>query len=105
RRRGEAPATYTPEESAAPSPVTVGQPAPDYRASALATGLPTRLQRCRGRPVLLVFYSPNSTTASETLRCAQSIRQRFGESAAVAALSVADDPAAATRQRAADCPD
>lgn len=105
RRRGEAPATYIPEESAAPPPIAVGRPAPDFLAADLATGATTRLARLRGRPALLVFYSPTSASAAETLRCAQSIGKRFGESAAVAVLSVTDDAAAATRQRAAYCPD
>src|SRR5207247_1636084 len=105
RRRGEAPATYAPEESAAPPPVAVGQPAPDFLAADLTSSATTRLHRLRGRPVLLVFYNPTSASAAETLRCAQSIRRRFGESVAVAVLSVADDSAAATRQRSADCPD
>jgi peroxiredoxin len=105
RRLGEAPATYAPEESAPPPPIAVGQPAPDFLAADPATGATTRLARLRGRPVLLVFYSPSSASAAETLRCVQSMHQRFGESAAVAVVSVPDDTSAASRQRAAYCPD
>jgi peroxiredoxin len=104
RRRGEAPATYVPEEPAAPPPIAVGQRAPDFLAADPATGAATRLMRLRGRPVLLVFFSPTSASAAETLRCAQSIRRRFGESAAVAVLSVTDD-SSATLRRAANCAD
>jgi hypothetical protein len=105
RRRGEAPAMQMPEESPPPPPVAVGQPAPDFLAADLATGAIMRLHRLRGRPVLLVFYSPNSASAAETLRCAQAMRQRLGETAAVTVLSVTDDTQAAARQRTANCPD
>jgi len=105
RRRGEAPAMQMPDESAPPPPVAVGQPAPDFLAADLGTRATTRLQRLRGRPLLLVFYTPNSATAVDTLRCAQAIRRAFGETAAVAVLSVTDDAPAATRQRSALCPD
>jgi hypothetical protein len=105
RRGGEAPATYAPEASAAPPPIEIGQAAPDFVALDLATNSSTRLQRLRGRPVLLVFCRPNSPTAAETLRCAQSMQQRFGQTATVLVLCVADDSAAATRQRSANCPD
>jgi len=104
RRRGEAPAMYAAEECAAPPPLAVGRPAPDFLATDLTTGATTRLARLRGRPALLVFYNPTSVSATETLRYAESIRRRFGETASVAVLSVRDDLAAATTQRTADRP-
>ena len=104
-RRGEAPAAFAAEESSTPAAIAVGQPAPDFVAIDLATGTRTRLRRLhRDRPVLLVFYRPESATAAATLRCAQAIHERLGDTAAVVVLCVTDDAATTARHRAADCP-
>src|SRR5207245_7716414 len=58
-----------------------------------------------GRGVVLVFYCPDSASAAETLRCAQAMRRRIGETATVAVLAVTDDARAASSQRTANCPD
>jgi peroxiredoxin len=71
--------------------------APDFVASDLATNAPIRLQLLRGQPVLMVFYNPNSPSAREILRFAQTINQT--SQVHVLGLSVARESAGALQQR------
>ncbi len=61
--------------------------APDFVAKDLMSGSPVRLQLLRGQPVLMIFFNPSSSSASETLRFGQAVRQT--NQAQVLGLSVA----------------
>lgn len=104
-QRGEAPAALTMTETSTAATAALGQPAPDFLATDLASGASMHIQRWRGRPVLLVFYRSNSNSAESTLRCAQSLRERFSDTLAVAVILAAGDGPTALRQRQSWCPD
>jgi peroxiredoxin len=91
-RRGDSPPRALPEESEAPALVaSIGQRAPDFAATNLLTKETLHLQRWQGRPVLLVFFSPNSLSAEEVLRFGQTLQTTHGEKVAVLGLAISDD--------------
>jgi hypothetical protein len=96
--RGEtAPTSTAPARPAVPSTAgrepVVGQAAPDVRAGGFS------LAACRGKPVVLVFFSPGTQTADLSLSIADALRKRYGDRAAVAPLVVFADPAAGVKDR------
>jgi peroxiredoxin len=100
-RRGEAPPPALPGGSTAPPAVaTVGQPAPDFLASQLTGTGSGRLRNWLGRPVLLVFYHPNSPTADDVLRFAQKLAAGRAGALHVVGMSVSDDAAVVRKQHA-----
>jgi peroxiredoxin len=84
----------------APAVATLGQPAPDFVAADLTTREPVRLGRWQGRPVVLLFYRPDSDHAEPSLRCLQELQNRYGPSIQAAVLCVTGDTETALRQRA-----
>ena len=92
-RRGETPATLPPEVtdpgvSAAVRPVgrmTVGRTAPDFAAPDLTNpGASAGLRGWRGRPILLVFYSPRSPNLDDLMRLVARISAAHKDVAVVA---------------------
>jgi hypothetical protein len=99
-RRGEVPVA-PPEDAATPLGVAAaGRPAPDFLATDFTGPSASGPRRWRGRPALLVFYSPGSPTAGEVLRFAQHVQDSFGPAVAVVGLTVSPDRERALRQRA-----
>jgi peroxiredoxin len=77
----------------------IGQTAPDFVASDVAGGGTSRLSKWKGRPIVLVFYHPDSFTAPELLRFAQDLQVRWGKVCSVVGLCVSDDKVKALAQR------
>jgi hypothetical protein len=99
-RRGEVASSAPAQPAASPSgPIAADRPAPDFVTTDLATGETIRLSRWRGKPVLLVFYKPESARAADILRFAQGVHQRSGQPVHVAALPVGDRDGLALKQR------
>jgi peroxiredoxin len=100
-RRGETPAIAARTTAEPPNVVTVGQTAPDFVASELTARQTTsaRLRNWLGRPVLLVFYDPRSSTTAELMRFAKSLDSRFNGSLYVVGVSVSDDAEFVRRQQ------
>ena len=99
-RRGEvAPVVH--EETMRPTVAVVGEPAPDFVATAFTAEGAGRLARLKGKPILLVFYHPSSYTAGDVLRFAQDVHTTYGKYATVVGLSVSDDAPAVLKQRTA----
>jgi peroxiredoxin len=99
-RRGEVlPVVHA--EPTRPAVAAVGEPAPDFVASAITSAGSGRLARWKGKPILLVFYNPMSPTAGELLRFVQEIHSGYGKHVSVIGLSVLDDPAPALKQHTA----
>jgi peroxiredoxin len=101
-RRGESPPAPPPEESALPAARAVaalGEVAPDFLASDFTSKQGARLNARRGKPVLLVFYSPTSLQAEALLRFAQEQADLHRGEVAVLGLAMADDAARILRQR------
>lgn len=91
-KRGEAPPPPLPDDTATPGVVTgTGRPAPDFVATNLLTRDSGRLGRWLGRPVLLVFYTPQSATAEELLRFAQGIHEGQRGAVTVVGLAMVED--------------
>ncbi len=91
-RRGEVPPTMASAEAAMPPLVAaLGQRAPDFLATNLLTGVSARLRHWQGRPVVMVFYHPASSTATDLLRFAQDLQEAHRQEAGVVGLSVSDD--------------
>jgi len=78
---------------------TIGRPAPEFVASDVASGGTSRLSKWKGRPIVLVFYNPDSFTAPELLRFAQDLQVRWGKYCSVVGLCVSDDKPKAIAQR------
>jgi peroxiredoxin len=89
-RRGESPPSSSFEEAVA-GRAAVGQRAPDFVATNLITSESVSLRRLLGRPVVLVFYTPNSTKAEEVLRFAQNLQDTNAGAVTVIGLAVSDD--------------
>jgi peroxiredoxin len=97
-KRGEAaPEPVSDEASASPTAAAIGQKAPDFVATDYIKQQSMRLHRLLGRPILLIFYNPNSPTAREILRFAND-KQRLG--VAVLGLAVTSDANAVRKQHA-----
>jgi len=91
-RRGEASPAGLPDPPAPSAWVaTQGQPAPDFVAPDLQGREPARLNRLRGRPVLLIFFSPKSPRVEQVLRFGQEVTATYGAKVAVLGLAVSDD--------------
>ena len=71
----------------------VGQPAPEIRTAGFDLGAN------RGKPVVLVFFSPGTETADLSLTIADALRKRYGDRAAVAPLVVFGEAATGTKDR------
>jgi peroxiredoxin len=89
-------ADIVPEESQV---AAIGQPAPQFVASDVAGGGTSRLSKWKGKPIVLVFYNPDSFTAPELLRFAQDLHVRWGKYCSVVGLCVSDDKVKAVAQR------
>lgn len=83
-----------------PTTVVVGEAAPDFVATEFGGKGTARLQRWKGRPILMVFYTPTSVTAVDVLRFAREVQTAHGDQAAVLGLSVSNDSKAVLDQAA-----
>jgi peroxiredoxin len=100
-RRGESPPA-PPQEMPVATTATaaLGQPAPDFVATDFTSQETARLRRWQGKPVLMVFYNPNSTTTEELLRFAQSVHDLHRERVAVVGLAMSNDADKVRQQHA-----
>jgi hypothetical protein len=99
-RRGETPpelpVDVTPRAAARAQP---GELAPDFVATELSGEGSARPRRWLGRPVLFIFYSPASATATSVLRFGQRLANAYDNQVSVVGLSVVSDAALVRRQR------
>lgn len=77
----------------------VGQTVPDFLVPDLVNGGTARLRPFLGKPVVLVFYSPNSETAAEVLGFAQDVLTRYRGHVRVLGLAVTEERDVVLRQR------
>jgi hypothetical protein len=93
------PANTTPR---APAVITLGHPAPDFIATDLtAPSTSAKLARWKGKPLLMVFYHPDSARAADVLTFCQNLHVNYGRYLSVVALSVEDDSKKVLPQRTA----
>jgi peroxiredoxin len=91
-RRGELP----PQEISTDGPAetivaTVGEPAPDFVAPEIGQRASTSLKRWLGKPVLLVFFNPKSTTADHLLQFAKNLGASYPHEVTVLGMAMSDD--------------
>jgi len=82
-------------------PPAVGKPAPDFTCADVDK--PTsrvRLSGVRGKPAVVVFFKPGSETSEETLTVCEALFRKYGGKASVIPLSLGNDLAAASKQKA-----
>jgi peroxiredoxin len=90
--RGEAPTTAAADElNRAPALAALDHRAPDFIATNLLTKETMQLRRWLGRPILMVFYHPDSATVEPVLRLAQAMQDKYGRLMVVLAFAVSDD--------------
>ncbi|HEV2947972.1 MAG TPA: redoxin domain-containing protein, partial [Gemmataceae bacterium] len=77
----------------------VGYTAPDFIVPEFGGKESIRPRRWLGKPVLMVFYNPNSTTAEEVLHFAQMAAVGYRDEAIVVGLAMSDDGEKVRKQR------
>jgi peroxiredoxin len=99
-RRGEA--TPDPGPHADPGPViqraVPGQRVPDFVVPEVVNHQSVQLYRHLGKPVLLLFYNPQSEISRPVLRFAQELTQKYSTRLTVLALAVSGDEEQAHKQ-------
>jgi peroxiredoxin len=98
-RRGEVPPPLPAEPAAQPRFATLNEPAPEFVTPDFTAGRSTQLRAWLGKPVVMVFYHPASTTAPELLHFAQHLQESGRGSVQVLGMCVLDDRDAALKQR------
>jgi peroxiredoxin len=89
------------EESAAPAGgLTLNQAAPDFLAPLISGTGGIRLERLRGKPVVLFYYQPTADSAADLLRFAEALQSEMKGRATVLALAVGDEEVARKQQQA-----
>jgi hypothetical protein len=77
-------------------PLQPGAAAPDFIATDVdLPGSRFRLNAAKGKPVVLVFFKPNSATSRDALTIAEALAKRFRDTAAVVPLAIGAKPEAA----------
>jgi peroxiredoxin len=98
-RRGESPVAAPAEEAPAlPRAVELGQRVPDFVVTSLTDKDAARLDRCLGKPILVVFYSPHTAMGKEVLVFAKRLAEAPGSRLAVLAMAITQDVELARKQ-------
>jgi peroxiredoxin len=99
-RKGES-ATVAPtaDKDEIPASATVGYTAPDFLAPEFGGRESIRPRKWLGKPVLMVFYNPNSSTAEEILHFAQMATVGYRDEAIVVGLAMSEDAEKVRKQR------
>lgn len=83
-------------------PLVLGTVVPDFTVADV--DIPAnrfRLNAAKGKPVVLLFYKPNSKTSTETLTIAEALAKRYRDTAAILPLAIGTKSEEAAEQRAA----
>jgi hypothetical protein len=96
-RRGE----VAPLEPEAPSAVAaIGKPVPDFLTTDYTSSQSGRLRRWKGKPLLMIFYSPASPLAENVLRLGEEVSLSSRGEVGVVGLAMSADGNAVRKQRA-----
>jgi peroxiredoxin len=99
-RKGEsAPVAPSSHNGESPAIATVGYTAPDFIAPEFGGKESIRPRRWLGKPVLMAFYNPTSTTAEEILHFAQMAAVGYRDEAIVVGLAMSEDGEKVRKQR------
>ena len=97
-RRGETPPEPIRETKTKTTIAVLGQLSPDFLATNLIGKGSAQLRRWTGKPVLLVFYHPASTTTPTVLHYAQKLLAAYPQRVNVIGMCVSDDADQARKQ-------
>ncbi len=75
-----------------------GQRVPDFVVSSLTERESARLDRLLGRPILVVFYNPQTPMGKEVMLFAKRLAEAPGSRVAILAMAVTADAEAARKQ-------
>ncbi len=100
-RRGETPPAPPSEDptNVGRAAAAVGNIAPDFLATDLATGSTTRLKSLLGKPTLLIFYSPTAPISSEVLRFGERLSETYHGKVQIVGMSVSSNKQTVLKQR------
>jgi peroxiredoxin len=90
-RSGDAVVTVHRDDPPAAVKARLGALAPDFVATDLFTKELARLRKWLGHPIVMVFYNPQSLSAEEVLRFAQSLSDTHHRRVSILALAISDD--------------
>jgi peroxiredoxin len=98
-KKGEA--SLAPPETDRPTVAvaTQGQLAPDFMAADLVTTKTAQLRKWMGKPVLLVFYHPASSTCPDMLAFAEKLAATYPQGVSVLGMAMGDDGELIRKQR------
>jgi peroxiredoxin len=99
-QRGETPPEPVTDIRPILTGAAIGQRAPDFIATNFTGGGSTQLRRWMGKPVVLVFYHPDSQTTPTVLRFAQQLWAKYPQRLYVAGMSISDKADLIRRQQA-----
>jgi peroxiredoxin len=88
------------ESTAAAGGLLLNQSAPDFLAPLISGTGGIRLERLRGKPVVLFYYQPTADSAGDLLRFAEALHSEMKGRTAVLALAVGDEEVARKQQQA-----
>lgn len=98
-KRGEVPVEAATEEVAVVArAIEPGQRVPDFVVSSLTERESARLDRLLGRPILVVFYNPQTPMGKEVMLFAKRLAEAPGSRVAILAMAVTADAEAARKQ-------
>ncbi|MHB1424257.1 MAG: peroxiredoxin family protein [Gemmataceae bacterium] len=98
-QRGETPPEPVRDIRPIPTGAAIGQRAPDFLASSFTGTGSAQLRRWIGRPVVLVFYHPSSSTSPTVLRYAQQLTAKYPQRVNVVGMSISDNADLVRRQQ------
>jgi peroxiredoxin len=90
-KRGEVPAVLPHEDPFVTAEARVGHRAPDFVVTDVVTKELARSRQWIGRPIIMLFYSPASSSAEIVLRFAQSLQDTYQQRIHVLGFAIGDD--------------
>lgn len=90
-RRGEVIAVQPSPPPPEPATLMPGQRVPDCVVTELVTRQSVRLHRLLGRPMVVAFYNPHTSTGVHVLRFLQGVQEKHATAVTILALAVSED--------------
>ncbi len=97
-RRGQTLPDLPATEEEVPTALTMGRHVPDAVVTDLISQQSVRLHTLFGRPLLLIFYNPESPIGVEVLRFGQALSEKYRPGLTVIGMAVSDNPEQVRKQ-------
>jgi hypothetical protein len=99
-RKGEAAPAVAPLDAAPSTVAAIGKPVPDFLTTDFTSKETGRLHRWKGKPLLMIFYSPASPLAESVLRLGEEVTLSSHGAIGVVGLAMSPDAEGVRKQRA-----